>query len=124
MTCLKLDPVTWDLVVENGSFAEVDGIEEIRQTCRLRLMRFRGEVPRNADAGMPYLEEIFAKGTSPQRLEFIYRQEILGTPGIIEITEGPDLEFNEETRHLSISFRAATDFGDLVERGFNLGRAA
>lgn len=111
MTQLKLDPVTHDLAVEAGGFANVSGEEEIRQHLRLRLHIFKGEVVYATDVGVPYIQEVMRRGTPPERLSAIFREAILGTPGITQITEGPELELDPATRLLTLTFSAETDAG-------------
>ncbi|MCP4967375.1 MAG: hypothetical protein GY926_19355 [bacterium] len=110
MTTLRLDPITHDLTVAGGSFQDVSGAGEIQQNVKIRLLRFRGEVPRDANAGMPYHDEIMQKGVAPSRLDFLYRSEIEGTLGITELIEGPEIEV-DATRRMTVEFRADTDVG-------------
>lgn len=109
MPMLKLDPVTHDLVLGE----DVTDEEQIRQHVKIRLLIVKGEVVWDTDLGVPYLGEVTEKGASPARLGAIFREVILDTPGIDEITEGPVLEGPDESNKLTLTFRASTDVGEL-----------
>lgn len=109
MPVLKLDPVTHDLVLGE----EVSGEEQIRQGVKVRLLLIRGEVLEDTDLGVPYIGEVFAKGTPPSRLAAIFRETILGTPGVLAFIEGPTLGGPGTDRTLTLDFRVSTDVGEL-----------
>lgn len=113
MAQLKIDLTTSRLAVENGGFADVDGLEEIRQHLWLRLQIFLGECVYDTALGVPWLQEIAQPGTPPERLAAIFRETILGTPGVLAITKGPIVAIGTE-RGLTITFTASTDLGELV----------
>ena len=119
MTTLKLDEVTHDFIVAGGAFQDVSGEQEIRQNVAIRLLLFMGENPWDTELGMPYHDEILKKGIPPERLEFLFRDAIEGTVGVVAIVEGPTFPFNDATRTLSIEFRAQTDVG-LLDFSLNL----
>ena len=109
---LKLDTVTWDLVIENNDIATVEGIEAIRQNLRQRLQFFRGEYGFDLTRGIPYHDEFFKKKPNPIVMDTILKSVILNTEGIIELTEFT-LSLNSSTRILDIYFRCITTEGEL-----------
>lgn len=110
MAQLKIDLSTGRLAVENGGFADVEGIEEIRQSVWLRLQIMKGECVYDTDLGVPWIDEVAVAGTTPERIAAIFRSTILGTKGIAKITTGPTLSIGAD-RSLSIAFVAETDAG-------------
>jgi hypothetical protein len=116
MAMLKLDLTTGRLAVEDGGFADVDGIEEIRQLLWLRLQQFLGECVYDTTIGLPWVGELSQPGTSPERFASLYRDVILGTAGVLALTKGPVLAINAD-RGASITFTASTDEGELVFSG-------
>lgn len=114
MTVLKIDRTTGDLAVENGSWVSISGIEEVAQDVWLYLGIIRGELVFAADEGVPYVGEVTAAGTPAARLKSIFREAILSRPGVLSLLEGPDLDYDSNTRKLAVSFRADTDLGELV----------
>lgn len=112
MAQLALDLETGRLLVENGGFADVDGLDEIRQHVWLRLQIFLAECVYDTTIGMPWITELSQPGTTPERMGAIYRETILGTPGITAITKGPIPSLGAD-RALVLSFTASTDEGEL-----------
>ncbi len=113
MAQIKIDVTTGDLAVESGGFTSVTGVEEIRQHLWLRLQIILGEIAYNTELGVPYPGEVFAAGTPPERIAQIFRETILGTPGVTGFDDGgaPRLELDSPTRTLSVAFRVTTDYG-------------
>lgn len=113
---LKLDPITWDLVIENNDIATVDGIDAIKQNLRQRLQCFRGEYRWNLTRGVPYHDEFFKKNPNPIVMDTILKNVILNTEGIIELTKFV-LDFNSSSRILDIDFKCITIEGELDYSG-------
>jgi len=114
MAQLKIDLTTGNLAVENGSFVDATGIEEIAQHVWLRVQIILGEIVYNTKLGVPYIEEIFAQGTTGPRVKSVFRRTILDTPGVLSMLEGPELSFDTNSRAMTMTFRADTDEGELV----------
>jgi hypothetical protein len=114
MTTIAIDLSTGDLLVDGDSFAEVSGIEEIRQNVYLALNVHLGENVYDTDHGVPIIEEVAAMGTPPDRIAQIYREIILEVPGVTGFLDEPDLTLDEETRVMTLTFRATTDEGELL----------
>lgn len=116
MSQLKIDLTTGRLAVEDGGFVDVDGLEEIRQQVWLELQIFLGECKYDVEAGVPWIQEVAAVGTPPERLAAIFRKPILRATGVTKITKGPTLTVGAD-RSLSIAFEAETDEGLLKFTG-------
>ena len=113
MTDIKIDG-NRDLVIVNGDLVLVDGTEAIAQQLEIRLKMFRGEWFRNPNEGIPYFQSILKKQPTTQSVVGIFREAILGTPGIDRI-ENITTEYNKSTRQLSLSFKARALSGEILE---------
>lgn len=104
---IKLD-LTGDLDVTNGEVTLTDGTEAIAQDMTIRLKTFLGEWFLDQRIGLPYFQSILIKNPNLPVIQTIFRQAILETTGIVDIS---DFEFNFDTsvRQLSISFEAKTE---------------
>lgn len=110
MAALSIDTTTGRLTVADGGFADCSGVEAIRQHVWLRLQIFLGECVYDVTLGVPWIQEVVAAGTAPERIATIFRETILGTPGITSITKGPILSVSSD-RRATLSFTATTDEG-------------
>lgn len=110
MNDLKLDPDTWDLVIENFDLATIDGIEAIQQNLGQRLKTFLGEYFLDIRIGLPYFQEIFKKKFNPIVVDTAFKREIIYTEGVIELISF-NLEINNATRVLNLNTKVLTTDG-------------
>ena len=94
--------------VEDGDFVLLTGADAIRQHIQIRLRFFRGEWHLNPEEGIPYYSQILTKTMSLGAIESLFRETVAGTPGVSKI-QSLNLTYNENTRHLSVSFSALVD---------------
>lgn len=98
-----------DLVFENNNLVIIEKNEFIKQILTARLRTLLGECIYDTNLGIPYLEEILGKKRSQNIVEDYFKKVILETPGVIKLIKF-DLEFNVNTRELTITFDVqATD---------------
>lgn len=109
----KSDPVTGELVIENGDIAMVSGIDSIRQDLEDRLSLVRGEWFLDATAGVPLFESVLVKNASAQAIGSVYRKAILATLGVTGI-QSLTAKIDRRARTASIDFVAETDEGAIV----------
>ena len=112
MSDLKLNDSTNDLVTENGDLVLNSGVEAVRQYLRSKLRTFLGEWFLDGSRGVPYYEDIFKKNFNPVVVDGIFKEQILSTPGIIELLEF-DMDIDSSTRSLTIQFKAKTQEGTI-----------
>lgn len=105
-----LDP-DGDLSLIEGDFPAIVGVEGVASDLGSRLQTFLGEYFLDLSIGLPYFTEIFGKPTNA-RLEAIFREEILKTPGVGSIQQ---LRVSKTDRELTVTMRVVTDFGALIE---------
>lgn len=113
MSDLKLDPTTNDIALENGDLAIVGDSDAVAQHIRQRLKFFRGEWFLDTSAGVPYYQDILKKNPNPEVVEQLLRNEILGTPGVLELQKF-EMDFQGATRSLRVSFQVRTVDGPVV----------
>ena len=124
MTDLLIDPVTHDLVIEEGFLSYTTDLELIRQRLEITLKTYRGEWFPNALYGVPYLEnednkvQLLGKGTTPL-LELTIKRTILESPNIVSLTSF-SLQQDPLLRKVDITFTALTDDGSQVTQTLSL----
>lgn len=110
----KLDPLTHDIVIENGDAVLIEDVEgdpaQIEQHLKIKLWLFKGEWFLDTSVGVPYFEDILVKNPNIPNIESILKQKILSTPGVNEILEF-SIAFDRQARNLTVDFKADTDFG-------------
>jgi hypothetical protein len=99
---LFLDQDTHDLAFDQaGNLMMATGSEAIGQHVRQRLMVFEGEWFLDREAGTPWLQQIMGKPYSPALAEAVVKAQIMGTPGVREITSF-SVSFTRDVRRLNI----------------------
>lgn len=111
MTSLAIDSNN-DILIENNDFKLVEGSEEVRQIIMQKVRTFYGEWFLETSIGIPYFEEVLVKNPNPTRVEAIFKEVILTTPGVLKLLEF-NLDFNNATRQLTLSFLAESLTGNI-----------
>jgi hypothetical protein len=83
------------------------------QKIKQALSLFKGEWFLNANAGLPYYEEIFGKNNSLARIETLYIRALQAIPEIVEI-ESFNIELDNVTRKLKIDFEVRDNANNLI----------
>lgn len=100
-----------DLEVKNYDLQVVDSLDQTIQELIIRLRFFLGEWFLDIEAGIPYYQDFFVKAPNQIRIESILKNEILDTPGILELTSFKT-EFDDPIRQYSVEFGATADEGN------------
>lgn len=108
---IALDPVTHDLVYQDGSLEVVANADEVARNIKTRLLLARGEYALDVTYGFPYSELFGAKIFNLKELETIVKQFILETQGVTELTRFTLDYTGGESRALQIDFTVQTIFG-------------
>ena len=116
MSDLKVNLTTGDIDLTDGDFSIVSEKDAVEQHLRSNLRAFKSEWFLDLDAGLPYYQEVFRKNQSPVILDAIFKEAILKTTGVIELTEF-DLKFDTVTRKLILNFAVTTADGDISFEG-------
>lgn len=112
MSDLALDQSTGDLLFTNGDLSLNSGLEAIRQCLQSRLSFFLGEWFLDIDLGVPYYQDVLKKNPDPVVLDGVFKQTILGTPGVIGLDEF-DMQLDTSARLFTLKFRARTTDGPI-----------
>lgn len=110
---LKIDAITGDLVLENGDFLWVDGIDAIEQDIRTALQMFLGEWFLDETEGVPYHQSILGQKVSPLIVREIFRQQLLAIPGVLAVVE-ISASFVGTSRTITIPWKVSTDLGEIT----------
>lgn len=102
-----------DIFVKNGRIAIVSGESQVIQHVRTRLLFYLNEWFLDQSAGTPYYQEIFVKPYNLNNIESIIKLRIAKTPELNSITSFSMNYVSPDTRLLSISFTANTDYGNI-----------
>lgn len=116
----KLDPVTWDLVIENGDFVFVSGSEAVAQRCKYKLQLFKGEWFLDKDAGTPWIQELLGQKLDITLARSIFYNLLIKVDGVASI-EQLEVEINSSTRAGKIVYTLTTVFGDTIDETVELG---
>lgn len=113
MSDFKINAQTGDLELVDGDAVLITGIDAIAQDLTRRLRTFKGEWFADPEGvGVPYLQEVLGKGRTLAAVRQVFRDQILGTPGVLSI-ETMDLDFDEPTRVLTVTFQGTTTDGPI-----------
>jgi hypothetical protein len=108
-----------DLLFTQQDLQTVIGVNEIAQNLKIRLGTFLGEYYLNTLVGIPYYEEVFVKPANQIRVDSLFKNEILNTNGILELTKY-ESGFNGTTREYTINFSVRTVTGETIDQQLEL----
>lgn len=103
-----------DLVITDGSLSAATGPAAVAQDIRMGLSTWLTETPYDTAVGLPYLQIIFKRGTTPEAARFIVETFILSRDGVAEVLT-LDTQLDAATRQLTITGSVLLDSGDVVE---------
>lgn len=114
MFTLKIDPATNDLVFDGqNNLVMVEGEDEIVQSIRLLLGTNTGEWFLNPQHGLVY-EHLQVKVPDMERIRAEVMLALDQEPRISEV-EDLQIDFDRQSRMLTICFRTTTQNGDVIE---------
>lgn len=103
-----------DLEIKNNKLGltKHDSDEEISQRLKQALLYFYGEWFLDVTAGVPWFQIILQKGTSPEIIEGIIKDVIIGVNGVATLNRFSPIEYEPKTRQMRISFDVTTINGN------------
>lgn len=111
---MDLRLVDGDMFLENGELQFVTGQEAIAQHIEMRLQTWLSETVYDVNAGVPFLQVIFAqRNPNLNAIRFILQSIVLGTPGVISLTGEFTTDLDTQTRELTVSGTAITIEGNV-----------
>lgn len=105
-----------DLVFEDSDLTTVSGSELVAQRLQVALQQFKGEWFLDADAGIPWYQEILEKGIPTTVVDGILRQAIIETQGVNRILKYAS-SIDAATRIVSVAFTVDTVYGPVNFEG-------
>lgn len=114
MSDLTIDQDTGDLFLDETDLTLTSGQEAIRQHLSQRLRTFVGEWFLDLTEGIPYFQHILKKRPDPVIVDSVFKKEIIDTPGIKKLLDF-DLDLDASTRVLTLTFRAETIEGSVID---------
>ena len=113
---LALDPATGDLVFVNRDLATVSGAELVQQRLAIIPRMFKGEWFLDADAGIPWFQEILEKGVDTTVVDAILRKAILDTEDVNRLLTY-ESSIDVASRTISVAFSVDTVYGPVTYEG-------
>lgn len=111
---LALDPVTGDLLVQNGQLVFVTGAAAVAQRVGARLKTLLGEWTFDTQLGTPWLQEIMDGQASAALVHSIISRRIRETEGVAAI-ETLNVAIDRTNRIVTITGRLRAETGEVVE---------
>jgi len=111
---LYLNPITHDLVIENGDIRFTRDGEITLQKIKTRLLFFTGDNFLNLEDGVDYLKYVFTKSSSEESIRNLFIKELQGIPEVAEIIEVEILR-KEGSELINVSFIVKDRNGFVIE---------
>src|SRR4051812_32765987 len=74
-----------DLLIVNNDLVLNDGQAAVTQNVLQRLQMFLGEWFLDNTIGLPYFQQILVKNPDQSKIDALFANQIMGTPGIIQL---------------------------------------
>ena len=110
---LGLDVTTNDLVFTGRNLTTVAGSALVAQRLKVILQLFKGEWFLDADAGIPWFQEVLEKGVDVTVVDAILRAAILGVTDVNRLLTYSS-EIDAAARTISVAFTVDTVYGPVV----------
>lgn len=114
---LALDVTTNDLVFESRNLTTVSGAALVRQRLAVILQLFRGEWFLDAEAGIPWYQDILKKGVDGGTVDAILRKAIIGVTDVNRILTYTPAVLDKAARTISVAFTVDTVYGPVDFEG-------
>ena len=108
---LLLRDDTHDLAVADRDLVLVDGSALVKQRLSVILQLFKSEWFLDANAGIPYFQEILKKGVDATVIDAIFRTAIIATDGVNRILTYTPAVIDAAARTVSVAFTVDTVYG-------------
>lgn len=114
-TAVKLTSAYGDLLIVNGdltltSDVDANGTNPVLQDILQNLRMFLGEWFLDNTQGVPWLQQIFVKGTTQADIDAAIQAAILSTTGVTALTSYGS-QLNAASRSLAVTFSVKTQAG-------------
>lgn len=103
-----------DLDFDGTDLVIVTGREAVLQHIRMRLGAIRGEWFEDSQSGLPWTTQILGKGVDLDLVRSVFRETILGTPGVASVPICR-VELDNPTRKLTVTWQAVLFDGSVID---------
>jgi hypothetical protein len=119
---LDLDPLSTNLndlqFSGNDLVLTSSTLQDVQQSVLQRLRTFYGEWFLDNTVGLPYFQQILVKNPEQSKIDALFVNTILGTPGVVQLNKYSFVpDFTNRTLRVSFSARCTTgtvDYAGLV----------
>lgn len=115
ITAIKLDPITGEIVYENGRMVVIEGAEAIRQGISLTLKTHTGEMLVDAEHGVDWFGRVINRNWNDPVVRTELQRAILHAPNVISI-ETYRQDFDENSGRLLVRYSVRTSLGGVEGR--------
>ena len=116
---ISIDPATKDLLLADGQFTQVTGVNHAGERVRDRLYTFRNEWFLDKDYGVPYLEKILGeKRPNLTAITQILKKEIRKSLGDDARLTAFQIKFDSATREMEGSLILTDAEGEVFQDQF------
>lgn len=102
-----------------GTFAVIDGIESVRDRVAQRLHFTRGEWFLDTSSGVPYVEALLGRASSPELIAQEIAYEVEQVEGVVRVVS-QQVTIGTGRHTLEVTLEVETEFGR-TELGVSLG---
>jgi hypothetical protein len=102
-----------DLDLFNGDLFLVSEVDAVTQYLKQRMKLFLGEWFLDEASGIPYFDRILVKNPNLVEIDAIFKNEILSTPGVVELLEF-SINIDGQARSMRLAFRARSREGEIL----------
>lgn len=106
-----------DLILVDGDLVINAGADAVRQSVMQRLKTYLGEWYLDNRVGVPYYQEILVKNPDLGKIDAIFQNAILDTPGILSLDKYRAV-LNRVERRYEVAFKATSTDGPIDYTGF------
>lgn len=114
MSDILIDPITNDLVIENGDLVLTDNLDPLLQQLKVSLNIYKGEWFVDTLTGVPYTTEFLADKNNKTFIDTYLQNYIRNINGVDKILKYTSV-FDDSSRGLTITFSVLTTDGDSLE---------
>ena len=118
---LALDPLTGDLLIQNGELVILEGAEALAQRIAVRCKTFLGEWVFDTTLGTPWFQNILGTRRREALVQQILRKRVADTEGVAGVLE-LQVNINTSNRLATVTGRVLAEDGSEVPVSFEVGR--
>lgn len=106
---LKLHELEHDLIIKNGTFATISGVDEIRQRIIVALKHFFGEYKFDRTSGVPWYQRILGMKGRFDTVTILLRNYISGIRGVVSVQS---VQISRSGRDYQVAVRVSLAGGE------------